>query len=197
MFWESEHPLGGSSPKPPARPRKLHPRRMKTSKTPRPSLTARSLGCVLLLAAIALGSAACSKTYISNTDVPDSAENRRIISFCEKYRRAVEQRNVAMLLQMASPAYYEDGGNVDASDDLDYAGLREYLTSTFQDVSAIRYEIRYRRVIEEENVVYVDYTYSASYRIPSGKGSEWRRKVEENRLELVRAGDDFRIVAGM
>jgi hypothetical protein len=139
----------------------------------------------------------CATHYIPNTDVEDTKDNRKIITFCERYRHAVERKNVGELLRLASTQYYEDGGNIDASDDLDYAGLKEYLTTKFQDARAIRYEIRYRRVLLEEDVIYVDYTYSASYRIPSTKGEEWRRKVEENRLELVADGDEFKIIAGM
>jgi hypothetical protein len=150
---------------------------------------------LFLLAASALSG--CSTRYIPNTDVEDSEENRKIITFCERYRRAVEVKDVGALLQLASPKYYEDGGNVDAADDLDYAGLRAYLTGKFQDARAIRYEIRYRRVVKEENVIYVDYTFSASYRIPGQKGEEWRSKVDDNRLELVPHQDEFRIVAGM
>jgi hypothetical protein len=153
-----------------------------------------------LLALTLLGSlsiSGCATHYIPNTDVEDTSENRKIITFCERYRHAVERKNVGELLRLASTEYYEDGGNIDASDDLDYAGLKDYLTSKFQDARAIRYEIRYRRVIQEEDVIYVDYTYSASYRIPGTKGEEWRRKVDENRLELVAHQDEFKIVAGM
>jgi hypothetical protein len=139
----------------------------------------------------------CATRYIPNTDVEDTSDNRKIITFCERYRHAVERKNVGELLRLASTDYYEDGGNIDASDDLDYAGLKDYLTSKFQDARAIRYEIRYRRVIQEDDIIYVDYTYSASYRISGTKGEEWRRKVEENRLELILHQDDFKIVAGM
>jgi len=139
----------------------------------------------------------CNTRYIQNTDVEDVADNRKIITFCEKYRHAVERKNVGELLQLVSPDYYEDGGNIDAADDLDFAGLKDYLSTKFQDARAIRYEIRYRRVLHEPDIIYIDYTYSASYRIPGTKGEEWRRKVEENRLELVPFNDEYRIIAGM
>ena len=141
--------------------------------------------------------AGCATHYIPNTDVEDSDDNRKLIAFCERYRHAVENKDVAMLLKFAAPNYYEDGGNVDPADDIDYAGLKAYLTGKFQEASAIRYEIRYRRVAKEGDLIYVDYTYSASYRIQGQKGEEWRRKVEDNRLELVPYQDEYRIVAGM
>lgn len=157
-----------------------------------------------LLAPLALGLAlsltACARDYIPNTDVPASEENRKIINFCERYRKAVEKKNIAELVRMASPRYYEDGGNVDAADDLDYAGLQEYLANQFLEANSIRYEIKYRRILHpEEKVIFVDYTFSASYRIPNERGEEeWHRKVDDNRLELeVLDNGEMRILAGM
>jgi hypothetical protein len=141
----------------------------------------------------------CAEHYIANTDVEDTEQNRKVIEFCEEYRHAVETENVPKLLKLADPSYYEDGGNVDATDDLDYAGLRDYLETRFKDTRAIRYEIRYRRVGEgrKNTSIYVDYTYSASYKIPTPTGELWRRRVAENRLELTPADGSFRILAGM
>src|SRR5262245_51802359 len=115
--------------------------------------TAAFSGRVILRASIfvgllATGATACAAHYIPNTDVEDNDKNRKIIDFCEQYRHAVELRNVPALLKLADPRYYEDGGNADASDDLDFAGLQEYLEGRFKDTRAIRYEIRYRRIGE-------------------------------------------------
>lgn len=157
-------------------------------------------GVGMLLTVASLSSPAlmgCSKNYIQNTDVEETPANTSVVAFCEVYRKAVERQDIATLLQLASPEYYEDGGNIDASDDIDYAGLREYLVAKFGDAHAIRYEIRYRRVLHEEGYVYVDYTYSGSFRVPTASGDKWRNAVEENRLELVADGESFRIVAGM
>ncbi len=155
---------------------------------------------IALVFAVLLGASAtgCTTHYIPNTDVEDSAFNRGVISFCEEYRRAVEQRKIGLLLQLAHPSYYEDGGNVDSSDDIDYAGLKQYLEDQFKDTKAIRYEIRYRRVAKgRQDHVLVDYTYSASYKIPTEKGDVWRRTVADNRLELVPNGDSYKILNGM
>jgi hypothetical protein len=149
----------------------------------------------LLLAVLAAGG--CSRTYIPNTDVEDSDENRDVVAFCEAYRRAIERKDIATLLDMASPHYYEDGGNVDATDDIDYAGLRDYLTDRFEQAAGIRYEIRYRRIERQDDIVFVDYTYSGSFRVPTEDGEKWKSTVEENRLELVGDGQSFKIIAGM
>ena len=140
----------------------------------------------------------CSKNFIPNTDVEDTEENRKVVAFCESYRKAVERHDIAKILKMVSPRYYEDGGNVDASDDLDHAGLKEFINKEFRESRAIRYEIRYRRVLwsDEADRVFVDYTYSASFKIagPENK-DEWRRTVAENRLELELDGEEFKILS--
>ena len=157
-----------------------------------------SFRTLLLLGLAALPALGCNHQLIANTDVDDTDFNRHVIEYCEDYRHAVEQRNTAKLLKMAHPSYYEDGGNVDATDDLDYAGLREYLETEFNQTRAIRYEIHYRDVSEgRKNTILVDYTYSASYKIPTPHGDVWRRRVADNRLQLAREGESFRILSGM
>jgi hypothetical protein len=154
---------------------------------------------VLFLVLLGLLSTSCSKQYIPNTDVEENDFNRKVVEFCEEYRHAVERRNVALLLKLADQSYYEDGGNIDATDDLDYAGLKLFLERQFRGVSAVRYEIRYRDVSRGRNDrIFVDFTYSASYKLPTDEGtSVWRRKVADNRLELLEQDDAFKIVAGM
>jgi hypothetical protein len=166
-------------------------------KGPVQSVVSRVALCGLLL--LALPVLGCTHQYISNTEVDDTQFNRSVIDYCESYRHAVEQRNIARLLKMAHPSYYEDGGNVDASDDLDYGGLKAYLESQFSQTLAIRYEIHYRNVSEgRKNTILVDYTYSASYKLPTPTHGElWRRRVADNRLELIRDGESFKILSGM
>jgi hypothetical protein len=161
-----------------------------------------------LCSGLALLLVGCNHDFIPNTQVEDSDFNRDVIAYCEDYRHAVERRNTAQLLKMADAKYYEDGGTVDTSDDLDLSGLQEYLRKEFSKTSAIRYEIFYRDIsIGRSNQVFVDYTYSASYKVPgpvtptttaaNGPAEVWRRRVADNRLELVRTGSSFRILSGM
>jgi hypothetical protein len=151
-----------------------------------------------LLAILSIAAAACSPSYIPNTDVEDTSDNKKVISFCEEYRHAVEEKDVGKLMKLASPRYFEDGGNTNPDDDMDFDGLKDYLTSTFVKTNTIRYEIRYRKVTFGENKkVFIEYSYSASYRIPGVKGEEWKHTVADNRLELTQEGDSFKIIAGM
>jgi hypothetical protein len=153
---------------------------------------------LLVAVGLSLTAAACAHETLPNTDVEDNDFNRRVIEFCEDYRHAVERKNIGLLLKYADERYYEDGATIDTSDDLDLAGLKVYLETKFKDVKSIRYEIHYRNVsLGRNDEIYVDYTYSASYQIPTSKGDVWRRTVADNRLALVPQGETFRILSGM
>ena len=141
--------------------------------------------------------AACGKHYIPNTSVPDNPFNRKVIAFCEKYRLAVEEKNVGTLLVLASPDYFEDGSTPSGDDDFDFEGLRDVLVGRFSKIKSIRYDIKYRKVTVEDEFVNVDFTYSSSFQITVSGQDHWFRKVEDNRLVLVQVGEQFKIVSGM
>lgn len=162
----------------------------------------------ILVLSLSLTVTGCAEHYIPNTDVEDTEDNRDVVAFCEQYRKAVERKDASAILKLVSPDYYEDGGNPDASDDMDYAQFKRWITGeaaaedaeevSLMDATAIRHEIRYRRVTLENERVLVDYTYSGSYRIPVGRTDAWKRAVEDNRLELVRDDlGEYKIIAGM
>lgn len=118
-----------------------------------------------LLLALAPGLGACVTGNIPNTDVADSSENREVIGIAERYRRAVEQRDVRTLLSLAAPNYFEDGGTPQGDDDYGYDGLRRLLAVWTEEVREVRYEMRYRRVTFERdgNRAQLDYTYTGSF----------------------------------
>jgi len=158
-------------------------------------IPALTLASVTALTVLAPG---CKKHYIPQTSVEDTEQNRAVIAFVEKYRHAVERRNVGRLLEMAHPKYFEDGGNIDHSDDIDYDGLQAHLADRFSQAKDVRYEVRYRRIgAGRANTIEVDYTYTASFKLPTAKGDVWRRVVQDNRLLLVPQGETFKIVSGM
>lgn len=154
--------------------------------------------CLPVTAIVALGAQGCAAHNIPDTDVTDTDFNRDVIEFCEGYRKAVESRRIGALASLAAPSYYEDGGNSDASDDMGLEEFKASLKNVFSKAKAIRYEMRYRRIGRgEKNQVYVDYTYSASYKVATDRGDIWRRRVADNRLELIEHGGSFQIISGM
>ncbi len=137
---------------------------------------------------------------IPNTTVSDTPENRRVVEFMETYRRAVEERDVGALMAMAHERYLDDNGTPDGRDDLDFDTLREKLTNWRERVRDVRYEIKYHRVSYQRERVYVEFRYTASFRIAREEGEEqWSRRLADHRvvLQRIEQSDEFRVLSGM
>jgi hypothetical protein len=155
----------------------------------------RSLTLVFACAGALLG---CSHQKIPNTDVEDTEENREIVLFMEKYRRAVETRDVPTLVSMASRHYYDDMGTPTGDDDVDYDALVDGLKRLKNDVADARYQISYRLLTyTERDQILVDMLYTGWFKVETPEGPEWRRRLEPHRVVLARAGDGYKIVSGM
>ena len=148
----------------------------------------------LFLSLVGLVSTGCGATMIPNTDVEDNAENRQVIAFMEDYRKAVEAKDIGTLLGLASEDYYDDSGTPAANDDVDYDGLRESLAVWAERLEKVRYEIRYRRITQTHDKVFVDFTYTGSFRIKTDDGEKAIRKLEDNRVVLARSDRGLRIL---
>jgi len=164
--------------------------------TPRRPAAFGALGASLALA-LALTAVGCARDVIPNTDVEDNAENREVVQFVERYRHAMEERDVAGLLALVSGRYYDDNGTPIGTDDMDVDGLREKLAAFHDRVLAVRYEIRYRRVTFAQEHVLVDYTYTGSFRMSTPEGERWSRRLADNRIVLAREHGELKIVSGL
>lgn len=139
----------------------------------------------------------CGAQLIPNTDVPDTAENREAIEFVEEYRHAVESHNPATILRLVSREYFDDNGTPQSADDVDYEGLQGRLGRWTDDVIDVRYEMRYRRVAVYPERVFVDVTYTGSFKVRTAEGERWERRLADNRVELVRENGELRIISGL
>ena len=153
---------------------------------------------VMMLGAFALLGACNKAKLIPNTQVADTPVNRDILRTVEKYRRAVERRNAAEILALVHPSYQDAAGTPDASDDIDYEGLKQILTHQLKHTSKIRLRIEYQHVAikgrEAEVDTYVDGTFV--YDIPNAN-PRWRRLTDYNRFRLLRDGKRWQFISGL
>lgn len=160
-----------------------------------------TLGCLRWMVVLGFGAVlgfGCAKETIPNTFVEDTRENREVVDFVETYRLAVEKRNVAKLVGMASKDYFDDMGTPSGDDDVDYDALKEGLAAMREEVLSARYQISYRGLTYASNDrVLVDVLYTGWFRVQTPDGPSWRRRLEPHRLVLRREGHNFEILSGM
>jgi hypothetical protein len=152
---------------------------------------------LILLLIFNVSLAACTPKMIPNTEVEDNQENRDIIAFCERYRHAVEDLNIGLLISLASPSYFDNSGTVSGDDDMDKGGLEAILKERFKSIEAIRYEIVYRKIYKKNETIMVEYTYTTSFRYNVDGKAHWENKTADNRLELEATNSNYLILSGM
>jgi hypothetical protein len=158
-------------------------------------VTARTSTFALLFA---LAASACGASTIPNTRVEDTGQNREIIDFVERYRKAVEDRDTATLLGMTSQFYFDDMGTPTGEDDVDFDGLKAGLERMRKEVLAARYQISYRGLTYTENEhVLVDVLYTGWFKVETPEGPQWRRRLEPHRIVLAREDGKLLILSGM
>jgi hypothetical protein len=164
----------------------------------------------------ALGLGGCVKEQlIPYTRVVDTPQNREIVNVVERYRLAMERKDAAALLSMASPDYFEDSGTPTADDDYGYDGLRQIIQRRLAQVETIRYSMQYMKVdvrrsgcsnspaaaVERQRkqclIAYVDVYFDGSFQIHTPQGDRWDRKQDPHRFELVNDGSRWLFRRGM
>jgi hypothetical protein len=153
----------------------------------------------LAFAALAAAACASQNRYIpgSRGKIPDTSENWKIIHACEDYRLAVERKDVAALLGMASKNYWEDGGTPKGDDDYGYDGLRDVLDQRFSRADNIRYSLRYMTIKREHEKVAVEVLIDASFTIKTGRGDQRSDMRDQNQLVLENDNGKWMFVSGM
>lgn len=164
---------------------------------------------MFLLVLVVLGSACASRVQtIPGTKIPDNENNREVIEAVEQYRLAVERKDTAALLLMASKSFWEDGGTPTGSDDYGYDGLRQVLEQRFSRASDIRYSMRYMNIYQrcqggaEDSKkgcrAYIDVMIDASFSVVDALGNTIRRDMrDQNQLVLEWNGDKWQFLSGL
>ncbi|HLU67599.1 MAG TPA: hypothetical protein VKZ63_15055 [Kofleriaceae bacterium] len=160
----------------------------------------RALALIASLAAAAGSAAGCAAQaeYIPGTRVEQSPDNQLIIDRLEDYRMAVERKDAAALMLMASKRYWEDAGTPSGADDYGYQGLQEILSGRLQQVDGIRYSMKYMNIERRGDRAYVDVLVDASYTVQNALGEEVRADMrDQNQFVLEWDGKQWLFLSGM
>jgi hypothetical protein len=157
----------------------------------------KNLSRALLALFLGLSAGGCSKSYITGTAVEDTRENREMAGVMERYRQALETKDVNALLALCSTEYFEDNGSSDPSDDYSFDGLKDRLTEDLAKVQVLRVSIKMRDVRVDGDRAWVDYRFQTRSLVGYPSGDQWTTKTDDNRMSFRREGGKWRIVAGL
>jgi len=149
------------------------------------------------LAVATLLLAACAPHRIAGTDIADTADNRSIYALLRGYAEALQRRDAAALLAMASPDYFDNGGTADPADDLDFARLEQTLPADLGRLESIRVEVQVRNISVQKETAVAELWSDGWYRIQTAQGVVPRRDQDLHRMRLAKRDGAWKIVAGM
>ncbi len=148
---------------------------------------------VVLVAVFGLSAAGCGPKFIPGTKIPDTPETKEVLRVVEKYRVAMENRDVDTLISLASPNYFEKNGNNNSRDNYGYEGLVKVLRSYFKEVSKIKLVIIYKDVKfnKDKTRAQVFYHFILNFRKPPEK---FEQKVvsQDGEMKVVDNFDEQR-----
>jgi hypothetical protein len=159
-----------------------------------------------LVPASMLALAGCKgEPNIPGTEIPDTEDNRQIISVLERYRTSFVSRDAAAVLSTAHPTYHDNGGTDDPSDDTTYTELGSLLRRRLSQLDSIRFTIDYLEIQRTEDRAIVRVWIDASYRFKplldaygeSRSQAPYARVMDHAEFELVREGQNWLIVRGL
>ena len=177
---------------------------LRTSRAVRRTLLAALL---TIPALTAVGSTVGCKAQptIEGTDIPDTDDNREILTVLERYRMGFVARDAAAVLATAHETYHDTGGTDDPSDDVVYESLAPMLRRRLSQLDALRFTMDYLEVYVTKDRATVHVWIDASFRFkpvldPDGEprdAARYSRKQDHAEFELVRDRDSWRLTSGI
>jgi len=143
---------------------------------------------------------ACSPKYLPNTEVEDTPANRAIADVVERYRVAVEQRDLDALRALVSRRYFSNAGTTaEPSDDYGYAQLEERVLPLLREnIKSVQFVIYLRRIsFPSETTAQADFEYYYKFFYVEGGKDRWQARNDFARLEFAKEDGVWRIVAGL
>lgn len=162
----------------------------------------RSWTLALGLTVSLLGAAGCGPRYVTGTKVEYTSEKQRLADIVERYRLAMEQRDVEALRALASRDYYENASTTtEPGDDYGIEGLERVFVDLKNNVKDVKYtvDIKDIRIMGEgqNEAAHVDYEYTGQYLFTIGERDRWETVTDKNRLIFRKEDGNWRIISGM
>jgi len=150
-----------------------------------------------LLAVTLLFLAACSHNLIPGTDIPDQPETRAVLDVFAKYKLAIEARDADGIFALTAPSYFDAGDASHARAPMDYEAMKKKVAQDLTAVKSVRLDLTVRDLQVRGSKANIDYFATVSYAVAVPTGERWKRESDDARLQFLKIGGQWKIVAGL
>ncbi len=146
----------------------------------------------------------CKPRLLPSTNVPATQENKRVVTFLEQYKAALERRSVDAIMELVAKDFNDNMGNPeDPAMHIDYLGLKEKLEKLLPRIQDIRIGLFVQHIAKIEKNTYETVFYFNKQiltEVPSGE--KWVSIKEVSKMILRRRHDkgrpyEFEILQGI
>lgn len=151
---------------------------------------------VAILVALA---SACAPHVLPGTDIKETKETRAMYGVVQQWVKAMNDRDVAGVLAVVAPDYFDEAGTPDPADDLDRGRLEKALTEDFARVEGTKLAVTIRHMDVEPGAqtAAVELYYDSYYRVVTPSGAIPRRDADVYRLRMKKADGAWKIASGI
>jgi hypothetical protein len=150
----------------------------------------------LLALAVTLA-AGCAPKHLPGTEIPATNDTRAIYDTLERYRQALEKRDVDGILALVAPSYYDTAGTPDPSDDLDRPRLEAALRDQLPKAESLKVDFTIRRIDVAGDDAQAEIFFDSFYRVKTPTTQVPRRDSDVQRLKLKRLDNKWLFVSGL
>lgn len=146
-----------------------------------------------------LGLTACGPGMIEGTEIEATETNVDIYDAVQRYRKALEERDVEALSSIISREYFENSGTTDSQeDDYGFEVLREKVLPVLRDnIKKVRVDVRVTDIKVKGERAEAEFEYFTRFLYSEAGKDGWVTRSDFNRLEFVREDGAWRIVSGL
>lgn len=147
-----------------------------------------------------LAAAACGPKYIADSEVEDTPKNRVIVDLVEKYRVAIEHRDVPALRELVSRRYFSNAGTTaEAGDDYGYEQLEKKVLPMLQEnIKSVQYIVNLRKItFPDDTHASAEFEYYYKFFYVEGGKDRWSARNDFARLDFALEDGTWRIVGGL
>ena len=152
----------------------------------------------IVLLSVLIYASACAPTFVKNTQIDYTPERQEIADIIEKYRVALEKKDVDVLKSLVGDSYYENASTTnDPSDDYDIKGVKKLLDRVQNEVKAVKYQIKMTNIEILNKTAIVDLEYTGHYLFVRQEQDRWAQHSDKNRVTLKKQRNGWKIVSGL
>ena len=156
------------------------------------SLLRRSAPAILALVLVG-----CAPKRIPGTAIDDTDETRAILGVMEKYRSAIESKDVNGVMTLLDPSFKDDAGTSGPEDDLNYEALKQKLPDQFAQTEELKLDVTVKKItVNKNDTADVVYSYNTAYKLPK-LSNKLLSDSELDQMTLKRVNGTWKIISGI